>query len=258
MLEAAAQKRRPINGSNRKETLIGTQSDDVIFGNGGDDYIDGANGNDLIYGGIGNDLVWGNSGNDTIYGGDGNDSLHGGKGNDVIAGDDGNDVLYDHSGTNQLWGYEGNDTLILSGGNNIASGGNGNDRFSLMGRQNSTLAGGAGRDTYFFGIDVAGDRENLDPLTPPTGIFLIRDNFNEQNWGSIDLSTLNLEWINPTTGKRVDGGANTAKNDLWVSVSGSDVIYDIRYNDTGTTLKIILDGAAPYVSKIGSHVALTL
>jgi hypothetical protein len=240
-----------------KIPLIGSDSNDTILGSNDGDYIDGAKGNDFLSGGSGSDLIWGNDGNDIVNGGAGNDSLHGGKGNDFIAGGNGNDVLFEYSGSNRLWGHQGNDIFVLSGGSNIASGGEGNDGFSLMGRQNSTLNGGEGSDRYSFGIDVAAIGDNPNPLENASGIFRIQENFKDKNWGTIDLSSLNLEWINPTTGKRPGGGSNTIKNDKWVSLVDDNIVYDIRYTAGGATLKIILEGAARDASTIGSHVILS-
>jgi Ca2+-binding RTX toxin-like protein len=244
-------------GKPAKGPLIGGDGNDTILGSNDDDYIDGAKGNDSLNGGSGHDTIWGNDGNDIVNGNAGNDYLHGGKGNDFIAGGDGNDVLFEYSGSNRLWGHEGNDIFVLSGGNNIASGGDGNDYFSLMGRQNSTLNGGVGADRYSFGIDVAAIGDNPDTLQNASGIFRIQENFKDKEWGTIDLSSLNLEWVNPTTGMRPGGRRNTDKNDLWVSLVGNDVVYDIRYNAGGESLKIILEGALPHARTIGSHVILS-
>lgn len=246
-----------INGTQRNDKLFGSNGNDTINAGAGNDYVDGLAGNDLIYGGDGNDIIWGNDGNDTLYGENGNDFLHGGRGNDVISGGAGNDTLYEFSGTNYLWGNEGSDTFILSGGKNIAAGGEGNDSFLSMGDQNATLAGGIGNDTYSFGIDLLAFGDNPDPMTNPTGTFVIRENFKDKNWGTIYLSSLNLEWINPTTGKTPYGSANTAKNDVWVSQAGPDIIYDIKYNDGGS-LKIILEDASSVANTIGSHVIFSM
>jgi hypothetical protein len=243
-------------GNSVKGRFIGGNKNDNNTGSNGDDYIDGAKGNDSLSGGLGNDLIFGGDGNDLINGNAGNDILHGGLGNDLISGGDGNDTLFENAGSNLLWGYDGNDVFVLSGGKNAASGGKGNDRFSLMGPQTSTLNGGVGYDLYSFGIDIAAIGDN--PVREDaSGIFRIQDNFADTNWGAIDLSSLSLEWINPTTRKRPGGGDNTAKNDLWVSLVGNDVVYDIRYNAGGQSLKIILEGALPHARTIGSHVILS-
>jgi hypothetical protein len=243
-------------GKPAKGPRIGDNGNNVITGSDGNDYIDGAKGNDSLSGGLGKDLIFGGDGNDIINGNAGNDLLHGGLGNDLISGGDGNDTLFENAGSNLLWGYQGNDVFVLSGGKNIASGGEGNDRFSLMGIQISTLNGGVGYDLYSFGIDMAAIGDN-PVLENASGIFKIQENFADKNWGAIDLSSLSLEWINPTTRKRPGGGDNTAKNDLWVSLVGNDVVYDIRYNAGGQSLKIILEGALPHARTIGSHVILS-
>ena len=66
-----------LNGSSRR---------DVIVGSAGADRIKGGGGNDLICAGPGADVVSGGGGNDRILGGAGADVLHGNAGDDHIEG----------------------------------------------------------------------------------------------------------------------------------------------------------------------------
>ncbi len=126
-----------IDGTAKKDLLLGTRGDDTINGEAGKDDLYGRDGSDKLYGGEGHDRLYGENGNDTLNGGDGNDILEGGKGNDILGGDDGDDVLRGGSGNDTLEGNEGDDRLFGGAGNDAMAGGNGNDR----------LYGGAGADT---------------------------------------------------------------------------------------------------------------
>lgn len=77
-----------IEGTSRRDNLVGTDN------------------NNLISGFNGKDILSGLAGNDTIDGGNGKDTLYGGAGNDVLSGGNGKDVfVYTNLG-------EGTDTII--------------------------------------------------------------------------------------------------------------------------------------------------
>ena len=105
-----------INGSDAADSLSGYAGNDTIDGKGGDDELAGGSGNDRIYGSSGHDRINGGSGDDRIQGGEGNDVLNGGEGTDDIKGGKGDDML---------------------------RGGPGSD---------DNLEGGAGRNTFLFGL----------------------------------------------------------------------------------------------------------
>lgn len=75
-----------IEGTYRKERILGLTGNDTISGAGADDRLEGNEGNDELDGGIGNDELEGNEGNDSLDGGAGDDILTGGAGNDFING----------------------------------------------------------------------------------------------------------------------------------------------------------------------------
>jgi hypothetical protein len=64
-----------INGTARRNVLIGTRGNDVICGRGGNDTIRSLGGNDRLVGGSGRDTLVGGSGRDAFLGGKGNDRL---------------------------------------------------------------------------------------------------------------------------------------------------------------------------------------
>jgi len=88
---------KELNGSSRR---------DVIVGSSGDDRIEGGGGNDLICAGAGADVVSGGGGDDRILGGAGADLLHGNAGDDRIEGGKGRDRCLGDGGSNKLAGCE--------------------------------------------------------------------------------------------------------------------------------------------------------
>lgn len=88
---------KELNGSSRR---------DVIVGSAGADRIEGGGGNDLICAGPGADVVSGGGGNDRIVGGPGGDLLRGNAGNDRIEGGKGHDRCLGGGGSNKLTGCE--------------------------------------------------------------------------------------------------------------------------------------------------------
>jgi hypothetical protein len=88
---------KELNGSSRR---------DVIVGSAGADRIEGGGGEDLICAGGGGDVVSGGGGNDRILGGAGADILHGNAGDDRIEGGKGRDRCLGGGGSNKLSGCE--------------------------------------------------------------------------------------------------------------------------------------------------------
>ena len=231
---------KTYHGSSGNDWYDAGDGNDVMFGGKGNDTLSGGNGSDTIFGEQGNDVLYGNAGIDYIEGGEGNDLIHGGSkndvlnggaGNDSIYGDGGDDILFDASGKNFLWGGAGSDGFVLTGGQNIAAGDIGNDFFSIGGTQNSTLAGGEGRDVYFFGQIIDG---NGFGSALPTGTITILEDFSKKNWGVIDLTSLNVELVGTTP--------DTRKNDLYIKRLGGSIVIDVFYNNR-ERLSIVLQGA---------------
>lgn len=88
---------KELNGSPRR---------DVIVGSGGIDRIEGGGGNDLICAGAGADVVSGGDGNDRILGGAGTDFLRGNAGDDRIEGGKGRDRCRGGGGSDELTSCE--------------------------------------------------------------------------------------------------------------------------------------------------------
>jgi Ca2+-binding RTX toxin-like protein len=81
-----------IQGTPKRDVLVGTSGDDVICGLGGNDVINGLGGNDLIYGGPGNDSITGGPGLDSLFGNNGKDSFNAKDGErDTVVGGPGKD-----------------------------------------------------------------------------------------------------------------------------------------------------------------------
>jgi serralysin len=98
-----------IDGTTKKDDIVGSEGDDLILALDGGDRIEGRSGNDEI---------WGWSGNDRIFGGAGDDIIHAGSGDDYISDGDGNDIVY---------GGEGDDYVKAGRGDDIYHGGKGFD-----------------------------------------------------------------------------------------------------------------------------------
>jgi|GEM_PF-4021189 len=74
-----------IVGSNVADNIEGTYRKERILGNDGNDIISGGEADDRLEGGIGNDVLKGEKGNDRLQGDEGNDDLDGGEGNIDVA-----------------------------------------------------------------------------------------------------------------------------------------------------------------------------
>ena len=144
---------------------------ETVIGGSGDDTISGDAGSETLHGGAGDDVLEGRDGDDEIHDGAGSDTVEGGGGNDRVvvaldaeddsfSGGEGTDKL-DLSATTvgvtvnlvtgQVSSVEiGNDTIT---GFEEVLGGAGNDMFHV-GDQAVVLTGGAGEDTFSFGLPL--------------------------------------------------------------------------------------------------------
>lgn len=73
-----------IQGTERRDVIVGSIGSDTIFANGGNDFVNGKGGSDYIRGGLGIDVLKGASGNDWLQGENGADKLYGGTGKDYF------------------------------------------------------------------------------------------------------------------------------------------------------------------------------
>lgn len=87
-----------IEGTPKRDKLVGTSAGDIICGAGGNDVIRGKGGDDRIVGGGGDDELIGQDGEDTLLGEAGADILSGGGQKDTFAGDAGKDTLLARDG----------------------------------------------------------------------------------------------------------------------------------------------------------------
>jgi parallel beta-helix repeat protein len=117
-----------LNGTNKRDILVGKAASneirgqdgaDRLTGGSGKDSLFGGNGNDQLLGGAGDDLLQGDAGNDTLLGGAGNDQLLGGAGDDVLTGGAGADTfgLVANQGTDRIRDFAvGVDKISLGSG----------------------------------------------------------------------------------------------------------------------------------------------
>ena len=112
-----------IEGSYRKELILGLTGDDTIFGMGAIDRLEGNEGDDILNGGEGGDSLDGGRGSDFLEGEDGDDFLAGGEGEDSLSGGEGDDFLAGGEGDDSLDGGEGDDVLEGGAGDDLIDGG---------------------------------------------------------------------------------------------------------------------------------------
>ena len=150
-----------INGTNKRDLILGNSQHNRIRGNGGDDCIYGYDGNDDIDGELGNDEIYGGNGNDELKGGWGTDRIFGEAGdyidgdaaNDTLSGGTGNDFIKGGTHHDTIYGDGGNDTIRGDAGNDLIYGGSGHDQIdgelgndTIYGEEgNDSLKGGWGR-----------------------------------------------------------------------------------------------------------------
>lgn len=112
-----------VEGTDRRDYLLGTSAPDDIFAGNGNDVISGKGGNDRIYAGAGRDFISVGSGDDFIEAGSGDDLIFTGGGNNTIDAGEGRDRIIAGSGT---------DTFILNAGSDLdISNYDTNDRINL-------------------------------------------------------------------------------------------------------------------------------
>ena len=83
----------PVNGTPRRDVIVGSARRDVINAGGGADLICARGGNDKVLGGSGRDTLAGEAGKDRLIGGAARDMLLGGAGRDYLLGGVGHDLL---------------------------------------------------------------------------------------------------------------------------------------------------------------------
>jgi Ca2+-binding RTX toxin-like protein len=176
-----------INGTSKRDVIVGSDGDDVIKGNGGDD------------------VICGEGGNDTINGNSGNDWAEGGIGSDYVAGDAGNDTLrgFINPGLN----FDVSDEGITPGADDTVLGGSGKDLLIDFWGWN-LLDGGSGDDWVFGQGDLFGNANN-DIVSSNFGYFwwLVYesgdDDDDARSTGVCDLGDDDCG----ETGSNLDGGS---------------------------------------------------
>lgn len=154
-----------VQGTNKRDVIVGDEARNFIFGRGGNDLICGNGGNDLIDGDDrfnpspltdGNDVIFGGFGEDDLIGGGGADTLDGGFGVDGLNGDEGDDQLFGGAGNDRGGSVNGTAGLRGGPGNDTLNGGDGDDDL-LGGDGVDTLIGGQGIDRCAQDDIFAGD-----------------------------------------------------------------------------------------------------
>jgi VCBS repeat-containing protein len=84
---------KELNGSSRRDVIVGSAGTDRIEGGGGDDLICAGAGADVVSGGGGDDRILGGAGADLLRGNAGDDRVEGGKGRDRCVGGGGSNKL---------------------------------------------------------------------------------------------------------------------------------------------------------------------
>ena len=84
---------KELNGSSRRDVIVGSAGPDRIEGGGGDDLICADSGADVVSGGGGDDRILGGAGADVLHGNAGDDRIEGGKGRDRCLGGGGSNRL---------------------------------------------------------------------------------------------------------------------------------------------------------------------
>ena len=214
-----------INGTSKRDLILGNSQDNRIRGNGGDDCIYGYDGDDDIDGELGNDDIFGGNGNDDLRGGWGTDRIYGEAGLDEIDGDAGNDVLYGGSGNDfikggahndTIHGQDGVDTIRGDAGDDLIYGGNGNDQIdgelgndTIYGQAgNDSLRGGWGNDRIYGndGRDKLKGEAGSDYLYGGTGQdLLMGDAAGDRLYGEAGIDRL----CGNSGGDYLNGGANS-------------------------------------------------
>jgi len=144
---------------------IGGGDFNVFLGDGGND----GNGRNTVFSGGGNDLILGGAGYDTI---------HAGAGNDIVWG---------ASGYNFLDGGFGNDTIYVGSGD-AAYGGPGSDNFTIVPKENHSIA----EYTYLGDLSfLEGDKLDISTFFPevtPNAMRIDGDNLLcDTNYGTMTL-----------------------------------------------------------------------
>ena len=151
--------------------LVGNDLNNVLSGNRSANYLSGGKGNDTLYGDKGSKA-------DTLDGGAGNDLYHlYGNSTDIIEDSAGNDTVVfesDSAGGYTLTDDSKVENLVLQGSANAGYGNSLNNRIEGNTTLDSTLDGGAGKDTlvggtgddtfYFDGTDTLEDAGGADSV----------------------------------------------------------------------------------------------
>jgi Ca2+-binding RTX toxin-like protein len=192
----------------------GNTLDNVLTGNSGNNTLTGAAGNDTLDGGTGTDTLIGGTGNDIYIVDTATDTLteNSGEGTDTVQasvtytlGANLENLTLSGSSAINGTGNSAANTLLGNSGANTLTGADGNDILD-GGAGNDMLVGGQGADEFRFGL--AGGADTVDAY--------------DTDGGADKLSV----------------GSGVAKDQLWFSQSGNDLIMSI----IGTSDKVTVQG----------------
>lgn len=159
-----------------------------------------------------------------VIGTSGNDTITGTDNADIIYGMDGDDILNGGAGDDYLSGGLGNDTLIGGDGNDTLDGGEGDD----------DLQGGYGDDTYIY------DGSGKDTVLDERWVKIARQEWYQSGWWL--FKTWKYRWVYQD--QLVDAGNDTVVfgenvkvQDVNISRSGNDLVFELKGTDNKLTIK---------------------
>jgi Ca2+-binding RTX toxin-like protein len=260
-----------VNALGGDDTVNGGAGNDTINAGNGNDTLTGGTGNDTLHGGSGNDTYIYNlgDGNDTILDSSGNDTLKFGssittdmlsskiEGNDLVISVDGSasitvknytlssnklenitlndgtqiDITSLQSATQSddtlVYGDNavtvdalgGNDTVTTGSANDTIVGGAGNDTLN-SGSGDDTLTGGTGSDTLIGGL---GDDTYIFNIGDGHDTIIDSYDYGYNNSSSKDAGNDTIVF-----------GEGITKDDIDVTIVGSDIVVSINNNDSIT------------------------
>lgn len=141
-----------LEGTDRRDVLVGTMRGDEITGEEGNDVLLGLDRDDVLNGGADDDVLDGGDGDDVMIGGGGDDVLVAAQGDDNVDGGTGDDVYV-------VWGDRRDDVLISDTG--------GIDTLDFSGAQKGgtiDLAPGATSNVDKRAVTISGERKVSLPL----------------------------------------------------------------------------------------------
>ncbi len=219
--------------------MIGTNGPDTIDGLSGNDWIQTLGGNDTLIGGTGSDALWSGTGADTMTGGTG--AMTGDlQGNDTYHIDNVGDVIIEYAaqGIDRIHAYISYDMTTGLSVNvenmrlvGFATGINaiGNDLNNTLegNREQNTLAGGLGDDTYIIYNEADASKKDIIIENAGEG----SDTYSVNFTFALGSSALSIENITLTGTKLINATGNEVDNVLTGNIAKNTLTGGLG-NDT--------------------------